>query len=157
MPSSGKTEILGLNRFVGADKPKMDDVNHDNNQLEKLVGGHIQNASLHLTQSEKDGLGKSHFEIFTYIGDDMPERTITLPFAPTFGIVYANEHPMVSPISGAQCIDLIAGYISQEGCTQAYDLNGRELHLTQDNTIPNALTCYRPNVPNAKYICVLFR
>lgn len=41
MPSTAKTKTLRLNQFVGSDKPKMDDFNYDNTQLETVVGGHL--------------------------------------------------------------------------------------------------------------------
>lgn len=49
MPSTAKTKTLRLNQFVGSDKPKMDDFNYDNTQLETVVGGHLADAQKHLT------------------------------------------------------------------------------------------------------------
>ena len=54
MPSSSKTSVLGLNQFVGSDKPKMDDFNYDNNKLETLVGGHLEDETCHLTAAERE-------------------------------------------------------------------------------------------------------
>ena len=35
MASTYKTNYLGLNKFVGSDKPKMDDFNFDNETLDQ--------------------------------------------------------------------------------------------------------------------------
>lgn len=53
MPSTAKTKTLRLNQFVGSDKPKMDDFNYDNTQLETVVGGHLADAQKHLTSEER--------------------------------------------------------------------------------------------------------
>ena len=58
MASTYKTNYLGLNKFVGSDKPKMDDFNFDNETLDQKFQEHVQ-SSLHITEEERqDGTGK---------------------------------------------------------------------------------------------------
>ena len=52
MSSSNKTNYLGLNQFVGSDKPKMEDFNADNRLLDEKIQQHIQ-SQLHLTELSK--------------------------------------------------------------------------------------------------------
>lgn len=42
MPSTYKTPFLGLNRFIGSDKPKMDDFNRDTQKLDDKLKEHFE-------------------------------------------------------------------------------------------------------------------
>jgi hypothetical protein len=71
MPSSNKTLYLALNKWLGMDKPKKDDFNHDNQIIDEAVhavsarvesldgavnatlAAHTNNAAVHTTQSDK--------------------------------------------------------------------------------------------------------
>ena len=53
MSSSNKTNYLGLNQFVGSDKPKMEDFNADNRLLDEKIQQHIQ-SQLHLTEQQRE-------------------------------------------------------------------------------------------------------
>ena len=55
MSSSNKTSYLGLNQFVGSDKPKMEDFNADNRLLDEKMQQHVQ-SQLHLTEQQKERL-----------------------------------------------------------------------------------------------------
>ena len=57
MTSTYKTNYLGLNKFVGSDKPKMDDFNFDNETLDQKFQEHVQ-SSLHHGRRTAD-VGKS--------------------------------------------------------------------------------------------------
>ena len=56
MSSSYKTNYLGLNRFVGTDHPKMEDVNFDNQTIDAKFQEHIE-SKLHITEEERQQLG----------------------------------------------------------------------------------------------------
>ncbi|MEG1779083.1 MAG: hypothetical protein RR263_03195, partial [Oscillospiraceae bacterium] len=45
---------LGLNKFVGADKPKMADFNSDNLTIDNHIKTHEENSGIHLTAAEVD-------------------------------------------------------------------------------------------------------
>lgn len=93
MPSTSKTKTLRLNQFVGSDKPKMDDFNYDNTQLETLVGGHLDDTEKHLTQAEREEWSRPSSELYFYDGNDASQRSFTLDFEPRFCTVYALEMP----------------------------------------------------------------
>lgn len=40
MASTNKTETLGLNQWIGSDKPKMEDFNSDNRLIDTALAGH---------------------------------------------------------------------------------------------------------------------
>ena len=49
MSSTYKTNYLGLNKFVGTDKPKMEDFNFDNEQLDSELSRWIMRWSFCLS------------------------------------------------------------------------------------------------------------
>lgn len=70
MPSTSKTGHLGLNRWIGTDKPKKDDFNGDNNRIDTAckamaeqiaalevgagpLAAHLANTGVHTTSGEK--------------------------------------------------------------------------------------------------------
>ena len=63
MASTYKTNYLGLNKFVGSDKPKMDDFNFDNETLDQKFQEHVQ-SSLHITEEERQMLPRQTKSIF---------------------------------------------------------------------------------------------
>lgn len=100
MPSTSKTKTLRLNQFVGSDKPKMDDFNYDNTQLETLVGGHLDDTEKHLTQAEREEWSRPSSELYFYDGNDASQRSFTLDFEPRFCTVYAlkcRRRSMICP------------------------------------------------------------
>ena len=46
MSSTYKTTNLGLNQFVGSDRPKMEDFNFDNQQIDQKFQEHVLSLSL---------------------------------------------------------------------------------------------------------------
>lgn len=75
MSSSNKTSYLGLNQFVGSDKPKMEDFNADNRLLDEKMQQHVQ-SQLHLTEQQKERLENLGYLIGSYTGDGTTKRTI---------------------------------------------------------------------------------
>lgn len=92
MPSSAKTEKLGLNNWAGADTPKRADFNQDNRILDENLGGHLENADLHVTISDK-ALWNAPFAAGTYFGTNAAERTIQLGFHPRAVFLMAAGYP----------------------------------------------------------------
>ena len=77
MSSSNKTSYLGLNQFVGSDKPKMEDFNADNRLLDEKMQQHVQ-SQLHLTEQQKERLENLGYLIGSYTGDGTTKRTISV-------------------------------------------------------------------------------
>lgn len=92
MPSSAKTEKLGLNNWAGADTPKRADFNQDNRILDEKLGGHLENEDLHVTISDK-ALWNAPFAAGTYFGTNAAERTIQLGFRPKAVFLMAAGYP----------------------------------------------------------------
>ena len=87
MSSSNKTNYLGLNQFVGSDKPKMEDFNADNRLLDEKIQQHIQ-SQLHLTEQQRERLENPGYLIGSYTGDGTTKRTISVAQPIGFGFVF---------------------------------------------------------------------
>ncbi len=83
MPSTNKTAFLGLNKWLGSDKPKMEDFNTDNQKLDNAIKAHQENQALHLTPPQKEWLA-SPLVVGSYQGDAQEDRVIHLGFTPRF-------------------------------------------------------------------------
>lgn len=159
MPSTSKTKTLRLNQFVGSDKPKMDDFNYDNTQLETLVGGHLDDGGKHVSQKEREEWSRPSSDLFFYDGDNAEERTFTLDFAPRFCTVYAlnmpgNLNDMTTPAI-SMCYQAAA---AQEGKgTAGAALNGSQLTVYNDADGTMAELRRKLNARGLSYVCHLFR
>lgn len=77
MSSTNKTEELGLNQWIGSDIPKMDDFNSDNAKIDKTVGEHIGDSSIHVTAQQKR-VWSNPIGCLSYIGDGSSNRSLKL-------------------------------------------------------------------------------
>ena len=50
MPTENKTTNLSLNSWLATDKPKREDFVNDNNIIDTVLGTHIADTSLHITE-----------------------------------------------------------------------------------------------------------
>lgn len=90
MASSQKTPFLGLNQWLGTDRPKRDDFNRDNLQAETKVRAHCEDMAAHVTAQERAAWNKGVYEVGTYTGNGaVPSRTIDLGYQPRLLIIYA--------------------------------------------------------------------
>lgn len=90
MPSTNKTAFLGLNKWLGSDKPKMEDFNSDNQKIDNAIKAHQEDLSLHLTPQQKDWVA-TPFVIGSYVGNGQVQRIIDLGFNPRFLVVLGHE------------------------------------------------------------------
>lgn len=90
MPSTNKTAFLGLNKWLGSDKPKMEDFNSDNQKIDNAIKAHQEDPNLHLTPQQKDWVA-TPFILGSYVGNGQEERMIELGFTPRFLVVLGHE------------------------------------------------------------------
>lgn len=94
MPSTHKTEFLNLNQWLGADKPKREDFNRDNLNIENSVKNHVQNLKSHITEQERVQWNNAVATIGTYTGNNTATRTITLGFTPRVVILFSADRSL---------------------------------------------------------------
>lgn len=93
MSSTNKTPNFNLNQWIGSDRPKRTDFNHDNNVLDSVCGGHINNSHIHITQDERDFWTTQVYHDL-YFGDGSPEKKIYLGYKPKAVLVYSHDVPL---------------------------------------------------------------
>lgn len=119
MSSTYKTTFLGLNKFVGEDKPKMDDVNFDNLQIDTKIKEHFQSGDIHVTAADKMAWNNkaSGMVIGSYIGNDAFSRTISLGFNPSFGVIFCMNSVFTEYDTTTSYNNQLAGFITQQGAS----------------------------------------
>ena len=159
MPSTSKTKTLRLKQFVGSDKPKMDDFNYDNTQLETLVGGHLDDSTKHVTQTEREEWSRPSSELFFYDGDNTSPRTFTLDFEPRFCTIHTLNMPAnlndISTPSIAICYQAAAAQGGKG--TVGIVLNGNQLSVRNDSDNSISEVRCKLNTRGLSYVCQLFR
>lgn len=99
MPSSQKTSHLNLNSWSGADKPKMDDFNADNQKLD-------------------DAFFKLTPVFGSYVGDGKPMREIDLGFRPKVCLVFAQGVPLFRMNSALYSeVEISCAVLTDSGCS----------------------------------------
>lgn len=92
MPTNNKTS-LGLNSWVGTDKPMRSDFVEDNTTLNNLLTGHFSDTTQHLSTADRTMLTDS-FILGNYTGNGASTQVITLPFAPRMVIIFMDQFLM---------------------------------------------------------------
>lgn len=98
MASSGKSEKLGLSLWEASDRPERLDFRQDNEQLEQLLGGHLADASLHLTPEQKNYL-QAPYALYTYAGTGLEQAVRFTPCDAKAVLVMCYDAPPVVPRS----------------------------------------------------------
>ena len=75
MSSTNKTTNLKLNDWVGTDVPQREDFNADNQRIDKAIGDHTGNTTVHITQAERDLWGLP-FYYYNYFGNGKATRKV---------------------------------------------------------------------------------
>lgn len=118
MASTNRTEHLLLSQWVGSDKPKMADINADNQKIDAAVSGHTGNGQLHLAAGERAGWNAAVPVIGSYVGDGDGERKIALGFQPSFGMLFAIDQNIVQAVGSTGNMKVYSAFVSSGGCSQ---------------------------------------
>ena len=118
MSSTYKTTNLGLNQFVGSDRPKMEDFNFDNQQIDQKFQEHVL-SNLHLTEQQREQLGKASYQIGSYSGDGQASRTIAVEGEIGFGLIFMVGEVFNQTITSSGDTYVYAAVITPQGCSKA--------------------------------------
>lgn len=90
MSSTNKTTNLKLNDWVGTDVPQREDFNADNQRIDKAIGDHTGNTTVH--SPRRSGPVGAPFYYYNYFGNGKATRKVEVPspFRPRFAIVFAD-------------------------------------------------------------------
>ena len=103
MPSTYKTQHLGLNSYIGTDKPKRTDFNSDNERIDAAVYEHTANGAIHVTAAEKQ-LWNAPFVLGSYTGDGTTPRTVILGFTPRAVLAAAVNASPIGTTANAEVL-----------------------------------------------------
>lgn len=158
MPSSGKTPFLGLNRFTGSDKPKMEDFNFDNQQVDAAVGAHLADAVLHLSTADRAKLGAVQLVQGSYIGTGASSRTLTLADEPAFGLLFtAGTSPWRDNAISSGQTQVMGGFFTSAGCTAGISLTGKALTISHTMGTSMGEYHYTLNETQKEYRYIYFK
>ena len=158
MASTNKTEHLMLNSWVETDRPQRNDFNSDNLIIDTVLGEHVEDNDLHLTESEKKRVA-SPFVVVPYSGTGAEIVTISLPVVPRFAVVYRKGMPFTLYDSEAGVNKVYGGvaFTSGGGATGGISLNTTEgITLSQSATASDGVK-YCFNEEGGQYMVIVFR
>lgn len=156
MPTNNKTG-LGLNSWVGTDKPKRSDFVSDNTLLDSLLTTHFGDSVKHLTDSDRTMLSQA-FVTNTYYGNGQAQQEISLPFEPRMVFVCYPNRPVLYYRSSGAYYDSNFGIVTALGGTAGLSLNKAKLTVSQDQSNPAAGGIKTAlNTSGSVYIYVAFR
>lgn len=100
MGSKNKTANLNLNLWEGTDKPQRTDFIYDNEIVDEVLGEHIEDAGIHLSNSDR-ALLETPTAYLTYVGDGKESRDVQLPISCKSVFVYRlNKSPVETDENG---------------------------------------------------------
>lgn len=156
MPTNHKTPKLQLNSWLGTDKPMRSDFVEDNTLLDTLLGGHLEDSQLHLSQQDRTALS-SPFVVELLGGTGDATRNHVLPFAPRFAMVFLRNAPFSHYDADSGCTVCNAAAVGSGVNSGGAALSGTTLTLTQTQSTPDDRVFYNLNANGGQYACVAFR
>ena len=158
MPSTNKTQYVGLNKWTQSDKPKMDDFNLDNQRLDDLLMAHMGGDSRgHLTEAQASWLA-APYRFGGYTGDGNGDQEIHLGFKPRFVVAFACGLPMVEYNPGAQYTDMRFAMGFEGSCSNGLEITDSGFKvLLNTGSVTAGSTAIKLNMKNLPYGYMVFR
>ncbi len=141
MASTKKTKNLALNSWVDSDKPRRVDFVEDNEIIDEVLGNHLLDTTLHFTNEDREKFSSMVYKD-VYGGNDETTRTFTLPFAPSFVIVYNRTYHFThyDPELGYNMLNG-AIFSTEETGLYAGSINGNVLTIHQSTEPQGGMFC----------------
>lgn len=158
MSSTNKTSVLGLNSWLGTDKPQRADFNSDNEIIDNAFGEHVTDTVRHITNDERK-VWNSPYYMGSYIGDGTLSRTVKTksPFVPSFMLVFGSGFPLsVTDFDNTQ-VKHYCAFANSRGATLGLEMSGINFIVksTNDSTTGNERTML--NALGKTYIYIFVR
>ena len=126
MSSSNKTNYLGLNQFVGSDKPKMEDFNADNRLLDEKIQ--------HLTEQQRERLENPGYLIGSYTGDGTTKRTISVAQPIGFGFVFMVGEGLHYAVTTLGENHIFSAVMAPQGCSKGVSITSGGFTVLQSGS-----------------------
>lgn len=155
MSSTNKTPYLGLNAWLGSDRPQRIDFVDDNNKIDTAIKSHIENINLHCTSTEKSKI-KNPYRMISYVGTGTESKVVEFEFQPQFIIIFQKDAPpMQTDSNGNVIINYAVTAIGNGSIGGAY-INGYEVTVMQSTEPENGML-YNFNKRNGQYCIIGFK
>lgn len=123
---------------------------------ELLCASHINNADIHLTQTQKEYL-ESPFVFGTYFGKGESSKSISLGFKPTAVFVIANGMPIIFDESSQSTSGAYAGIAFRAGSTFGVELTNTGFKVKTGDSNAAGNCCPRLNELGTTYVYIAFK
>lgn len=155
MSSTNKTEYLGLSGWVYSDTPKMTDFTTDNAIIDSILGEHINDDSIHLSEADRAKLGGT-ISSTVIAGSGSASRTITLDASPKMVQIFLKNSPSASWNSEKSCMVVNSAFALQNGVSSGgVSLTGNNLVVT-NSTAPSNGIMYNLNEEYGQYVIISY-
>lgn len=154
MASSSYTTNLGLCNWAAADSPKRADFVSDNQIIDAAVGGHIADATKHLTAAEKEK-ALQPYATMIYAGNGTDNRTLTGNFAPKLVMVFKRTAPLTEYANGVTIVNSGAAAYGHGG-SAGVSINTTGFVVRQQSAAENGQR-FSLNESGCQYFAVLFK
>ena len=157
MPTSNKTPNLGLNNWVGTDKPKRSDFVEDNLLLDAALGGHISDMDVHFSAADREKWNDPVVQN-VYSGTGQAEFVLNFEFSPKVVLVFCyNKGPGEISADGTYTI-VNFGLATQRVHTAGISMSGNSVTVSQSQSVPGSGGTYlNLNSGTAQYGYLAFR
>ncbi len=158
MSSTNKTTNLGLNSWIGSDKPRREDFNLDNSIIDTKLGEHLNDTSIHVSETEKEKW--SNFcSLTTFYGDGAGLKCGSLisDFDVSWGMIFAVDYPVnLNDFDNISSFNYF-GVFSTSGSMMGLKYSDNTLTISQ-SSIPINDTAYKSfNESGVTYVVISFR
>ncbi len=155
MSSSQKTEYLGLNSWLGSDRPQRIDFVDDNRILDNAIKEHITNTTAHCTSTQKAKY-ENPYSFQSYAGTGAESKVVTLAFSPKFVMVFTKDAPLMQTDANGVLLANFAIAAKSNGGTGGVTINNSNITVYQSLTENNGVK-YNLNKLNGQYCIIAFK
>ena len=136
MSSSNKTSYLGLNQFVGSDKPKMEDFNADNQKVDAALAEiKAQPCFTKLAETvTKERLENLGYLIGSYTGDGTTKRTISVAQPIGFGFVFMVGEGLHYAVTTLGENHIFSAVMTPQGCSKGVSITSGGFTVLQSGS-----------------------
>ena len=153
MSSTNKTSNLGLNSWIESDKPKRTDFVYDNTVIDRVLGNHVKDSTIHLTEDEKIKV-QSPFVVHTIYGTGSEFTRINLGFVPSVVMAFKKNAPYCQDQGSYTKVN--SGVATAVGTTGGIEISQDKVIMYETDTVENS-SIYSLNEEYAEYILIAFR
>ncbi len=155
MSSTSYTPNLGLCAWEGSDRPKRTDFLNDNAVIDKKLGEHLLDVSIHVTPEEKQ-LYANPYKVVSYVGDGASSKSISLTESYSFAIVFQKYYPAVTIDSSNNTVSHFAIVGRLFGSSSSMVMNSTSITVKQDRTATDGVI-NNFNEDGGQYVMLLFK